>query len=235
MSTKMFNAPDHRFEIKKEYVSKAGFWVAKKRYAQWIISDNGIPVEKLDVKGLDTVRSSFPMAFREFMSEILIGILNGEDEELLSGKISHFKNKLPELGILEISKSTAVKNMTKYLPEGKQGSLFNFKKSTPAHVKAAIAYNQLLIHFKCAYKYPPFKDGDKLKWAYLKNNPFGLSALAFSGDEDPDEIMDIIQTYIDYDKIFERELLSKFTDFFSALGWRSVISHQNKSKEFFSF
>ena len=25
----------------------------KKRYAQWIISDNGVPVDKLDVKGLD--------------------------------------------------------------------------------------------------------------------------------------------------------------------------------------
>ena len=26
-------------------------WIAKKRYAQWIISDNGVPVDKLDVKG----------------------------------------------------------------------------------------------------------------------------------------------------------------------------------------
>ena len=37
-------------------------WVmdCKKRYAQWIISDNGVPVDKLDVKGLDVKRSSFP-------------------------------------------------------------------------------------------------------------------------------------------------------------------------------
>ena len=61
----------HRFEIKKEYISKAGFWVAKKRYAQWMILKNGIPCDKLDVKGLDVVRSSFPKAFQKFMSTML--------------------------------------------------------------------------------------------------------------------------------------------------------------------
>ena len=65
----------HRFEIKKEYISKAGIWIAKKRYAQWIIAANGIPVDKLDVKGLDVVRSSFPKAFQDFMARVLRDIL----------------------------------------------------------------------------------------------------------------------------------------------------------------
>ena len=63
LSTKIFNVDKdkHRLEIKKEYVDKApGLWVTKKRYVQWIISDNGVPVDKLDVKGLDVKRSSFP-------------------------------------------------------------------------------------------------------------------------------------------------------------------------------
>ena len=57
LAEKVFNVDKdkHRFEIKKEYVSKSGIWIAKKRYAQWIISDNGVPVDKLDVKGLDVV------------------------------------------------------------------------------------------------------------------------------------------------------------------------------------
>ena len=70
MSKKIFNVDvdKHRLEIKKEYVAKAGLWVAKKRYAQWIISDNGVPCDKLDVKGLDVKRSSsFPKAFQECM------------------------------------------------------------------------------------------------------------------------------------------------------------------------
>lgn len=234
MSNRLFGIKDHRFEIKKEYVAKAGFWVAKKRYAQWIISDNGVPVERLDVKGLDTVRSSFPKAFRSFMSDILVDILNGKTESEISGQITKFKDNLPNMSILEISKSTSVKNLGKYKVSD-DSEMFRFRKSTPAHVKAAIAYNQLLDFYKCPYKYPKLKNGDKIKWAYLKTNKFGLSGLAYTGDEDPPEIMELIKTYIDYDKIFERELLSKFNDFFSALGWGSVLTNHEMSKKFFDF
>ena len=66
---------DHRFEIKQEMIAKSAFWVTKKRYGQWIINDGGLEVEKLDVKGLDIVRSSFPPAFRDFMTKVLKAIL----------------------------------------------------------------------------------------------------------------------------------------------------------------
>ena len=62
---------DHRFEIKQEMIAKAAFWVTKKRYGQWIINDGGLEVEKLDVKGLDIVRSNFPPAMRDLMTQVL--------------------------------------------------------------------------------------------------------------------------------------------------------------------
>ena len=52
---------------------------------------------------------------------------------------------------------------------------------------------------------------------------------------DPDEIMDLVRTYIDYDKIFERELLKKLEDFYGALGWGAVLSSQKTAEQFFSF
>ena len=55
---------DHRFDIKQEVIAKSAFWVTKKRYGQWIINDGGLECEKLDVKGLDIVRSSFPPHFK---------------------------------------------------------------------------------------------------------------------------------------------------------------------------
>ena len=57
--------------LKQELISKAGIWIAKKRYAQWVINQEGNPVDKLDVKGIDVVRSSYPAAFRKFLSEVL--------------------------------------------------------------------------------------------------------------------------------------------------------------------
>ena len=37
----------------------------------------------LDVKGLDIVRSSFPSAFRKFMTSVLKDILSNRDKELI--------------------------------------------------------------------------------------------------------------------------------------------------------
>jgi DNA polymerase elongation subunit (family B) len=234
-ANRLFNIDNHRFEIKKEFVSKSGIWLAKKRYAQWIILNNGTPVDRLDVKGLDVVRSSYPMAFRKFMSDVLIDILKGNTEEELTDKIYNFKNSLSTMPFKDIAKSSSIKDLNKYLPKGKQSAMFRFKLSTPAHVKAAIAYNQLLVHFGVEKKYAVIKNGDKLKWVYLKQNPFGLDAVAFNAYNDPDQIIELVETYIDYDKIFERELLNKLQDFYNVLGWGAVLSSTKTAEKFFSF
>jgi DNA polymerase elongation subunit (family B) len=236
LAKKVFNIDKHRLEIKKEFVSKAGIWIAKKRYAQWIISDNGVPCDRLDVKGLDVVRSSYPAAFRSFMSEVLIEILRGDTEEQLTDKIYNFKNDLVNKDVVKIAKAGAVKNLSKYMPKKKdQTAMFQFASGTPAHVKASIAYNQLLKHYGLDKTHAPLRDGDKIKWVYLKQNPFGLDAVALNGYDDPKEIMDLVTTYINYDKIFERELLKKLEDFYGALGWGAVLSSTKTAEKFFSF
>ena len=235
LSKKVFNVDKdkHRLEIKKEFVAKAGLWVAKKRYAQWIIMNNGVPMDKLDVKGLDVKRSSFPKAFQEIMAEVLISILRGETEEQISDKVLAFKKSMVGLDVKNIAKNSAVKELTKYM--GKKRQLFEVMKGTPAHVKAAIAYNDCLKHFNTPFKYEPMRNGDKIKWVYLKNNPLGLDGLGFTGYSDPLEIEEFIQTYVDHNKIFERELKGKLQDFFDAIGWGDVVSEQRTAEKFFSF
>ena len=236
LAEKVFNVDKdkHRFEIKKEYVSKSGIWIAKKRYAQWIISDNGVPVDKLDVKGLDVKRSSFPKAFQECMGTVLIDILKGKTEEEISDYVLDFKKNMINRPTSEIAKNSAVKNLKKYMPKGKR-ERFSMMKGTPAHVKASILYNDCLKHFKAPFKYEPLKNGDKVKWVYLKDNPLGIDGLAFTGYNDPPEIEEFLATYIDHNKIFERELGHKLQDFFDAVGWGEVISEQRTAEKFFNF
>ena len=239
LAEKFFFIPKekHRFEIKKEYISKAGFWVAKKRYAQWMILKNGIPCDKLDVKGLDVVRSSFPKAFQKFMSAMLKDILMGKDNEYIDDTLLKFKKSLPSLPVNLIAKGGAIKELSKY-DDGswKTGtSIANFEKGTPAHVKAGIAYNRLLKFFKAPFKHEPIRDGDKVKWVYLKNNPLGLDTLAFKDYNDPKEIMDFIEQYIDRDKIFEAELENKLDDFYNALKWEKATTETKTAKKFFAF
>jgi hypothetical protein len=155
---------------------------------------------------------------------------------VLTDRIYDFKKDLVNMDVTSIAKNSAVKELSKYIPKKKDNrAMFQFNSGTPAHVKAAIAHNQLLVHFKCAAKHAPMRDGDKIKWVYLKQNPYGLDAVGFKGHEDPDEIMDLVRMYIDYDKIFERELLKKLEDFYGALGWGAVLSSQKTAEQFFSF
>ena len=104
-------------------------WIGKKRYGQWIISDNGVPVDKLDVKGLDVKRSSFPRKFQECMGTVLIDILKGKSEEEISDYVLDFKKSMVNKDTKDIAKNS-VKNLSKYLPKGKR-QLFQFMKGTP--------------------------------------------------------------------------------------------------------
>ena len=62
MAKRFFNLDNHTFDAKQEVISKSSFWLAKKRYAQWIIHEEGALLKqpRLEVKGIDVVRTSFP-------------------------------------------------------------------------------------------------------------------------------------------------------------------------------
>jgi len=229
----------HRFEIKKEYISKAGFWVAKKRYAQWMVLKNGIPCDKLDVKGLDVVRSSFPKAFQDQMSGMLKDILMGKDNEYVDKKLLAFKASMATLPVNKIAKGGAIKELSKYdngsWRKDSGLSIASFEKGTPAHVKAGITYNRLLKFFNAPYKHEPIRDGDKVKWVYLKNNPLGLDTVAFKDYNDPKEIMEFVEQYIDRDKLYVSDMENKVDDFYTALKWQKASTEALTAKKFFSF
>ena len=229
----------HRFEIKKEYISKAGFWVAKKRYAQWMILKNGIPCDKLDVKGLDVVRSSFPKAFQDFMAKVLKDILMGKTNDEINESLLEFKSGIYNLRINKIAKGGAIKELSKY-DKGKWRKdsglqIATFEKGTPAHVKAGITYNRLLKFFECPFKFEPIRDGEKVKWVYLKQNPLGIDTVAFKDYNDPKEITDFIEKYVDRDMLFKAELENKLNDFFGALKWEMASAESQTAKKFFEF
>jgi hypothetical protein len=167
------------------------------------------------------------------MSSILVDILKNEDKLKIDAKILNYKQQMAGKYYGDIAKNSAVKDMSKY--QFKNQAIGEFEKGTPAHVKAAITYNQLLIKFNTAYKYEPMKDGDKIKMVYLKNNPLGLESVALNGYNDPIEITDFIQKYIDYDKLWESELHNKIVDFYQAMSWPLPNENLNKASEFFGF
>jgi len=238
MAQELFFCTAHRFHIKGESVASKGLWIAKKRYAMNVVYDLEASLDvdsKLKVKGLDVIRSTFPPAFREFMNIVLKDVLRGITKEEMDEKVLTFRTQLDTQPYINVARNTSVKNISEY-EKGSGATLGEFKKGTPAHVKAAITYNRMLRHFNIHTKYATISDGEKIKYVYLTTNPWNLDTIAVKGYNDPREITDIASQYIDYEALFTNELKTKLDDFYSALGWGLLPTDVNqKAKEFFSF
>jgi DNA polymerase elongation subunit (family B) len=224
------NTEKHRFQIKQEYIAKSGLWIAKKRYAQWVIFKEGKPTDKLDVKGLDVVRSSFPEDFKKIMKETLWHILKDKDKQTTSTLIHNFKSNIKKSEVLNVMKNSSVKELSKYIRGRKPFT--GFIKGTTAHAKAAINFNDMLSTLSTDIL--PIKDGEKVKWGYMLNNPYGFETLALRGYQDPPEIVAFANQYIDHNKMFTSDLSNKFNDFYAAMGWGALPENNNANK-FFSF
>jgi DNA polymerase elongation subunit (family B) len=225
---------EHRFSIKQEMIAKRIFLVAKKRYGQWIINDNGASVDKIDVKGLDIIKSSFPPAFKRFMQSILKDILSAVSKEKIDEKVIKFKRNVNNQDIYDIAIPTGVKGIHKYTVKSKErqfGSVM--KKGTPAHVKAAIHYNMLLNKFRLERKFVPIGNNEKIKWVYLKPNPYAMNNIAFKGNDDPGEIIEFINTYIDRDAIIQGALQKKLNVFYRAKSWDDPVDKTSSLERFF--
>ena len=233
---KFCNLDVHRFEIKQEIVAKAGLFIVKKRYGMKIISDNGVQVNKTMVKGLDTVRSNFAPLFRKLLSDVLDDILGSVPKDKIDHRITRFKKNMKYNQLDDISSPTGVKGIWKYMEkkDKENSSVFStFKKGTPVHVKAAIAYNDLVRYFKQDNKYQFINNGDKIRWVYLKNNTLGLNAVAYKGHEDPPEIMEFINKNIDHDKIYGQSLTKKLQMFYDCLDWGKPVDEEQSIERFF--
>ena len=227
---KFHNVSTHKFKIKQETIASAAFWVAKKRYAQKIRYREGVKLDEVDVKGLDSVRSDFPPAFRDFMDTVLKDILDAVDKKILDDKVLEFRTTLDKFELFDIMFPTGIKDIKKYEVKSK---LFFTPKGCPVHVKSAINYNSMLKH-KNILHVESIRNGDKIKWIYLKSNDMNLETIAVKGYGDPPEILEFIKTHINYEKAFESKLKRKLEDFYKSLGW-GLIPENVLVEKFFEF
>jgi len=214
---KFLNVDKHRFEIKQELIARSGLFVTKKRYGLKVVNDNGVKINKLHVKGLDIVRSSFPIAMKECLTKVLEDILANVPQNKINEFILNFKKSMKLKNYDTIAMPTSVKNVKKYVQRG-DGRLLA-KKGAPVHVKSAINYNNFLLSSKLEAKYPLIGNGEKIKWTYLKDNPFKFETLCYKGHEDPQQVLDYIKEYIDTDKIYKQALSKKIVMLYDALKW----------------
>ena len=223
----------NRIKIVPDVIAKKALWVAKKRYAmlkvfdmekQKPVVDKNNNIGKLEVKGIDTVRSSFPAAFKKIASETLENLLRGFPRQDLEERLLTFEETINVHPIFDLSKTSSVRFISKdglknYNPKNR--TPFQFITGSPSQVKAALAYNDLLKMWELDKSTPKIENGQKVKWTYLMPNDLFIEQIAMKADDtDPDKILEFIEMYIDRKKMFTKELHGKFEEIWNVIGWQ---------------
>ena len=237
LAKECFNVSSHKLEMKTECVIRSAYFRATRRYAQWITKQEGIEKETLDIKGLEFMKANFPPILGEFFNDILKQALKGAEYNTILIQIKDFKKKIleGEIPFTKLGNPTAVKKLDKYSgKKARAGEVFTtIEKGAPAPVRATIKYNDLLRLWKLDKQYNYITQASKIKWIYLKDNPYKIEALAFIEGELPDKIKEFLDQYADRKKVFETILLNKLEGFFSDLGWSlSLNPHLDKFASF---
>ena len=227
-----FDKP-HWLEMKTECVIRSAYFRATRRYAQWITKQEGVEKETLDIKGLEFQKANFPPLLGKFFNDVLVDVLKGTKQEEIDTRVKTFKTQILDgtIPLTDLGNPTSVKQIGKH--QGKPARLgeilstFNHvenkvgrKLGAPAAVKAAIRYNDLLRFWKLDNKYELITNGTKVKWIYLKSNPYNIEEIAFLDYEMPEKINTFIEQYADRKKVFESILLNKIEGFYSDLQWQ---------------
>jgi len=237
LAKECFNVSEHRLEMKTECVIRSAYFRATRRYAQWITKQEGIEKEILDIKGLEFMKANFPPILGEFFNDILQQVLKGEEKDNIIEKIKVFKKRIiyGDISIKQLGNPTSVKKLEKYSgTKARAGEMFTeILKGAPAPVRAAIRYNDLLKLWQLDRKHNLITMADKVKWVYLKDNPYKIEALAFFDYDMPNKIKDFLDKYANRKKVFDSILLNKLEGFFSDLQWPLDLNPYKNDFNFF--
>jgi DNA polymerase elongation subunit (family B) len=218
------NAYSQKMVMKREVLADKGIWTAKKRYVLNVHNSEGVQFAKPKVKvmGLEMVKSSTPAVIRDKLKESIDVILLG-DQKVLHKYVMDFKKTFEKLPVAEIAFPRGVNGIKQYA-----GSPV-YAKGTPIHVRGALLFNHHCKRFGIEKRYQPIRDGDKIKFVYVKTpNPLQEDVIAFP-QVLPKEFG--LDAYIDYDKQFEKVFLDALQIVIEPLGWKT--QEESSLEDFF--
>ncbi len=126
----------NRLELKNELVIKRGLFLAKKRYALYVISNEGKKVDKLKPMGIETRRRDFPSLTKDKLNELLDLVL--KSKQLKIPNIMKYIDETKNIFIQEIKNGN--KQIARPVTFGKKEDDYTV---IPQGVKGMLNWNNL--------------------------------------------------------------------------------------------
>jgi DNA polymerase elongation subunit (family B) len=236
---KAFNAPRENGEIivgGREVCATKGLFITKKRYALLIYDNEGYRTDKdspgkIKAMGLDLKRSDTPKIVQDFLSNILTGVLTGDDRDTALEKVKLFKEEFMQKQGWEKGSPRRANNMTKFQAlEQRQG-----RANMPGHVRASMNWNRLRKMNSDRYS-TEIKDGHKVIVCKMKANPLGYTSVAYPVDE-PHLPQWFKELPFDDSAMESTVIDSKINNLLDVLGWDLTLDSNTNTKfnDLFSF
>lgn len=212
----------NREDFELERISESIINLAKKKYIQHIVYEDGIPFDRLTYifpKGVELVRSSTPAFAREKIVEIVKYLFSNPDTFNIKDLLKLVKNLRKEFELADVDDicmQSSVSNYEQKVLNDRES--LSFISGTHFAVKAAAYYNYLLHKEKSIQsKYEFIKSGAKIKYFYCKNKKIN-DMFAYIRGSYPMEIA----PEIDYDEQFAKSILSPINSIIEPLGMPEI-------------
>ena len=220
------NAYDQKMQMKRENIADRGVWTAKKRYILNVYDSEGVRYAepKLKIMGIEAIKSSTPAYCRTKIKEALKLIMSGTEDEVID-YMETVRQEFYKLSPEEVSFPRTVSDVDKF-----KSSASIYAKGTPIHSKGALIYNFYVKKAKLDQKYPIIKNGEKVKYCYLKlPNPIRETVITFIQQFPHD--LDLAK-YVDYETQFDKAFMKPLKSIMDVIGWKT--EKVNTLESFFS-
>ena len=207
------SAYEQKMIMKRENIADRGIWTAKKRYILNVWNSEGVQYAepKLKIMGIEAVKSSTPAPCRQMIKDALKLMMSGTEDDVID-YIENCRKTFTSLPPEEVSFPRTVSDVDKY-----RSYASIYEKGTPIHARGALLFNHYVKQNKLDTKYSYIKNGEKIKFCYLKKpNPIHENVISFIQDF-PKELG--LNQYVDYDLQFSKSFLEPLKIILDSIGW----------------